>query len=328
MNYIAPLAASAALLLAVSSVSAQTVHKVWALPIVQGAAAVVEDHIITLEEVRGEVLQLSPRVEQESKSQEEFDKKMSQLYLDTVQNLIDQYLIVKEFNEKKYSFPQNVVTSEYDRMLIEDFNNDRAAFHRYLESLGMNAREFKQDLRNKFIVSAMRSNQRKSMSSVSPEKITNYYRDNQQEFFRDESIHLRLIMLKPIGDESPDLMRQQVDSIMADLDAGKAYERVARLYSQDSRRSRGGDWGWITRKDLNTALADTAFSIKAGEHSTPLNIGKQIYILYVEDRRPEGIQPLADVREQIEDNIAGDLSRQAQQVWIQRLRQKAYIKYY
>jgi len=34
------------------------------------------------------------------------------------------------------------------------------------------------------------------------------------------------------------------------------------------------------------------------------------------------------VREQIEDSIAGELSRQAQQVWIQRLRQKAYIKYY
>jgi peptidyl-prolyl cis-trans isomerase SurA len=328
MKHIAPFTAIAALLLSASTVPAQTVHKVWTLPIVQGAAAVVEDHIITLEEVRGEVLQLAPRVEQESKSMEDFDRKMSQLYLDTVQNLIDQYLIVKEFGEKKYNFPNNIVSAEYERILIEDFNNDRTAFHKYLQALGMNTREFKQDLRDKFIVSAMRSNQRKSMSSVSPEKITSYYRDHQQEFFREESIHLRLIMLKPIGDESPDLMRQQVDTILTDLDSGKPFADVARLYSQDSRRSRGGDWGWITRKDLNSALADMAFSIPTGEHSKALTIGKQIYILFVEDRRPEGVQPLADVREQIEDNIAGELSRQAQQVWIQRLRQKAYIKYY
>ena len=123
-------------------------------------------------------------------------------------------------------------------------------------------------------------------------------------------------------------MRQQVDALLAELASGKSFEEVARKYSQDTRRSHGGDWGWLTRKDLNASLSELAFSIKAGQHSQPLTVGKQIYILYVEERRAEGVQPMADVRAGIEGKLAAEQSREAQQAWIERLRQKAYIKYY
>lgn len=326
MKYFAPL--FALLLTFASSLVGQTAHEIWTYPVKQGIAAQVEGRIITFEEVRNEMAPLLPRVEQESRTREEFDQKMSELYLETVQSIIDRFLIVKEFAEKKYEFPASVVENEYNRILIEDFNNDRLAFHKHLDSIGKNVREFRKELRDRFIVSAMRSQQRKSLSEISPQRIEKYYNENSKQFFQEESIHLRLIMLKPIGDESRDLMRQQVDTIFAELASGKSFEEVARSYSQDSRRSRGGDWGWITRKDLNEALADMAFSIQTGKHSDPMIIGNQTYILYVEERRAEGVQPLSEVREQIEDLLAGQQSRTAQQSWLQRLRQKAYIKYY
>jgi len=306
----------------------QTVHKIWEAPVVQGVAAQVEDRIITFEELRREMTPLFPRIEQESRTREEFDQKMSALYLETIQSLIDRHLIVQEFAEKEYSFPPSVIENEYDRVLIEDFNNDRAAFHSSLRAIGKNVREYRVDLRNRIVVSAMRSHLRKNISEISPERISNYYEQNKLQFFQEESIHLRLIMLRPIGDESPDLMRQQAERIVAEIDGGKPFEEAARNYSQDTRRSRGGDWGWITRKDLNEALSDIAFSIQPGNHSAPLPIGNMIYILYVEEHRPEGIQPLEEVREQVENIIATQLTQQATQAWIEKLRRKAFIRYY
>jgi len=326
MKYTAPL--FALLLASVTPAFGQTVHQIWTYPVTQGIAAQVEGRIITFEEVRSDMAPLLPRIEQESRSREEFDKKMGELYIETVQSIIDRYLIVQEFGEKKYEFPNSIIENEYNRILIEDFNNDRLSFHKHLEAIGKNVREFRRELRERFIVTAMRSNQRKSLSEISPQRIEKYYNENQKQFFQEESIHLRLIMLKPIGDESKDLMRQQVDTILAELAAGKEFQDVARTYSQDSRRSRGGDWGWITRKDLNESLADMAFSITAGRHSDPIVIGNQTYILFVEERRAEGVQPLSEVREQIEDVIGGQQSRVAQQTWIERLRQKAFIRYY
>jgi peptidyl-prolyl cis-trans isomerase SurA len=326
MKYTAPL--FALIFASVTPAFGQTVHPIWTYPVTQGIAAQVEDRIVTFEELRSEMAPLMPRIEQESRSREEFDKKMGELYVETVQSIVDRYLIVKEFGEKKYEFPGAVIENEYNRILIEDFNNDRLAFHKHLAAVGKNVREYRQELRERFIVSAMRSNQKKSLSEISPERILKYYGDNQKQFFQQESIHLRLIMLKPIGDESKDLMRQQVDTILADLAAGKPFDVEARAYSQDSRRSRGGDWGWITRKDLNESLAELAFSIPVGKHSDPVLIGNQTYILYVEERRSEGVQPLSEVRNQIEDVLSGQQSRIAQQTWINRLREKAYIKYY
>lgn len=312
----------------VSLADAQVAHNIWSAPVTQGLAAQVENNIITFEQVRGEMAPLIPRVEQESHSQEEFDKKMSQLYIETLQAMIDKFIIVKEFNEKKYQFPDSLIQNEYDRILIEQFNNDRAQFRKHLDALGLNTREFITNLRNDFIVGGMRSNLRKNLSEISPKRIQDYYDEHQEQFFQEEAIHMRLIMLKPIGDESQDLMRQQVENVLSELKSGKDFSDVAKAYSQDSRRSKGGDWGWITRKDLSQSLADTAFSLNIGDYSQPITAGSQTYIVYVEDRRAEGIQPLEDVRDQIENTIAEDQSRLAQQAWIQRLRQKAYIKYY
>ena len=172
-----------------SSLAGQNVHDIWDYPVVQGLAAQVEGKVFTFEQVRSEMASLIPRVQQESHSNEEFNKKMGELYVETVQSMIDRYLIVKEFNEKKYSFPDYLVQNEYDRMLIEDFNNDRSLFHKHLEAMGMNQREFRADLRDRFLVMAMRSNQKKSLSEVSPLRIEKYYENNKNEFFQEAAVH-------------------------------------------------------------------------------------------------------------------------------------------
>lgn len=322
------------LLLAISALActtptlAQTVHRIWEAPLVQGVAAQVEDRIITFEQLRREMAPLVPRIQQEARTEEEFETKLGELYLDVLQSEIDKVIIVNYFEEKKFQMPQSVIENEYDRILIEDFSNDRGQFLEYLNSQGKNTREFRRDLRERIIVSAMRSHMNKSVAEISPERIEHYYEDNKESFYEDESIKLRLIMLKPIGDESPDLMRQQAEKIVGEIASGMSFEDAAKKYSQDTRRSRGGDWGWVARKDLNANLADTAFSLQPGETSAPLYLGKQVFILHVDEARPAGIQTLENVREQIEDILAGQLTRQHQREWIERLRNNAYIRYY
>ena len=53
-----------------------------------------------------------------------------------------------------------------------------------------------------------------------------------------------------------------------------------------------------------------------------------IFILKVEQKRPEGIQDIDDVRSQIEAAIADYNSRAMYRKWIEGLRAKAYIKIY
>ncbi len=316
-----------ALLALTAPLAGQTVHNIWQPPLKQGIAAQVEDRIITFEELRREMAPLVPRIRQESRSEQEFNQKMDELYLEILQSLIDRHIIVKAFQKKEYQMPQTFVENEFDRILIEDFNNDRASFLQHLQAQGKNVREFRRELRERIIVSAMRGEMRKSVSEVSPERISKYYEENKLSFYEDEAVKLRLIMLRPIGDESRDLMRQQAEKILERLDDGERFEDLARELSQDNRRSRGGDWGWVTKKDLREELANAAFGLLPGEHSDPVFLGNQVFILYVEEHRPEGVQPLSEVREEIEEILAGQLSRQAQRAWLERLRKDAFVRY-
>jgi len=316
------------LLLVPAGLSAQQVHNIWDPPFKQGIAAEVEDTIITFEELRREMAPLIPRIREQARSREEFQREMGRLYFEVLQNLVDRVIIVKEFADKEFQIPQTFIEDEFDRVLIEDFDNDRASFLEFLESQGKTVREFRRDLQERIIVSVMRGEMRKSQSQMSPERIQSFYDENQLRFYEEEAVKLRIIMLRPVADEGPDQMRQSLERVQQELADGTPFEEVARRFSQDTRRERGGDWGWIQRPDLKDELAEVAFDLETGTYSEPIALGDQQFILFVEDFRPEGIQPLSEVRDTIEEILVSQLERQAQTAWIERLRRDAYVRYY
>ncbi len=316
------------LLCAAGSAAGQKAHNIWEEPLRHGIAAKVEDRIITFEELRMEMAPLISRVRNDSRSPAEFVQKMSELYLEVLRNLVDRILIVKAFKEKKYNIPASYLENEYERVIIEDFSNDRTKFIQHLRSQGKSVREFRKDLRERIIVSVMRNEMRKSQSEISPEKIANFYSENKIHFYQEESVRLRLIMLKPIADESLDLLRQNAAGIIARLEEGADFAELAKKHSQGARADRGGDWGWIQRSDIREELSEVAFSLRPDQFSKAIELDGQIFILYVEDYRGEGIQPIQEVRDNIENILVSQLERQAQKEWLERLRKDAYIKYY
>ena len=80
---------------------------------------------------------------------------------------------------------------------------------------------------------------------------------------------------------------------------------------------------------FHVGLSDQCFQARAsGEFSQPITLGDQIFILFAEEKRDEGIQPINEVRDRIEEILASQLARQAQEQWLERLRREAYIRYY
>jgi peptidyl-prolyl cis-trans isomerase SurA len=316
------------LIAATATVSAQEIRKVWSPPYDNGIAAKVEGQIITYDELRREMAPLVPQVRQEARTIEEFDQRMGQLYLEILQSLIDRVLIVKEFRNKEYNIPQTVIDNQYDSILIEDFGNDRSRFLEHLQSQGKTPREFRRELEERIIVGAMRGQMRRSQNSISPERIADYYERNKMQFFEEAAVRLRMIVLKPLADESTDVLVQQAETIVDDLELGVPFETLARQFSQDPRANRGGDAGWISRTDMREELTDAAFALEPGDFSDPIVVGSSVFLLKVDDRRPEGIQPIDRVREQIEQILAAQYAREAQERWLERLRGNGYVQYY
>lgn len=294
-----------------------------------GIAAIVENRIITVGDIRREIEPLLPQIFNSVKTQEEFERTLQQVEDEVIQNLVDDILIVKDFySDEKRRIPDNYVDNSVKERLITDFDGDRAKFLEYLRSIGKTHLEYREMVREEMIVGYMKSQKRRSETMVSPVQIENYYTQNRDKFFQDDGVHLRLIRLTPVADESPAVLQQTADTIMAELRKGKDFGELARQYSQDSRKSRGGDWDWIARKDLRSELADTAFSLSAGQFSDPIKLEKDIFILYVEEKREAGIRPIDDVRDEIERTLISQMARNAQERWLERLRREAYVRYF
>jgi peptidyl-prolyl cis-trans isomerase SurA len=93
--------------------------------------------------------------------------------------------------------------------------------------------------------------------------------------------------------------------------AGEKFEDLAKEVSQDSRRTKGGDWGWQKQSDLKKEFSDPLFALKKGESPSPIMLPEGAFLLYVEDRKYAGIQPIDQVREKIERILIQQMTRQA-----------------
>ena len=134
----------------------------------------------------------------------------------------------------------------------------------------------------------------------------------------------------PVTAEAPaspvDPQHKLADEILAKLDSGESFENLARAYSEGKEAKDGGDWGWIGRDILRKELNETAFSLKAGQHSRIIETPEGYYILQVDEVKPAHTKPLAEVRDGIEKTLLQEQRTKMQEDWVKDLRAKAYIR--
>ncbi|PYI87670.1 MAG: parvulin peptidyl-prolyl isomerase, partial [Verrucomicrobia bacterium] len=67
---------------------------------------------------------------------------------------------------------------------------------------------------------------------------------------------------------------------------------------------------------------------KPGELSGVIETPEVIYLMLVEDRRPAHVKALSEVRGEIEKNMLTQERERIQKQWIERLKQKTFIRYF
>jgi peptidyl-prolyl cis-trans isomerase SurA len=294
-----------------------------------GIVAIAEDKVITVDDVRREVMPLVPQIQREAKNEQEFNQKFEVLQDNAIQNLIDRVLIIKDFQkDDKKHVPESFVDNQIADQLTEQFDNDRSKFLAYLRARGTTMRDYRKEVMEDIIYNYMMHQQHKSQSIVSPVKIEQYYKENKDRFYQDDSVHLRLIQLSRAPGTTDGELRGQADAILLRLRSGEKFEDLAKEYSSDSRRAKGGDWGWMKRSDLKPEFSEPLFAVKKGECSEAVVLPEGCFLLYAEDRKYAGIQPLDEVRDQIERILVQQMGREYEDRWLERLRRNGYVKHF
>ena len=294
--------------------------------IVDGIAAIVNGEVITYSQVRS----LSAPREQLLKSQltgQELEKKLMELRQLALKDLIDRRLVIQAFKKESYQIPDHFVDQRMHEIIRDSFGGDRNTFIKTLEAQNYSLGEFKEKEMERMIVAAMRSHNVKTNSIVSPTKIEDYYRKHHEEFTTKEQIKLRLIMISGQKDTaSAPAQKALAEEVLGRLASGAEFDKTAQVYSEDSTRDNGGDWGWIERNTLAAPLEKFAFNMPVGRISNIIEYAGNYYVLKVEDKRGGTTRSLAEARSDIEKKLLQVEAQGIQERWIAGLRAKAYIK--
>lgn len=125
-------------------------------------------------------------------------------------------------------------------------------------------------------------------------ELRRWYRAHRSSFERPARVHLRQILTD---------RRDAAERARQELDQGAAFAAVARRWSIDPSRERGGDQGLLALRDLPAALARAVADLEPGETGPVVETEYGFHIFQVLDRQPAGVLPYGQARSEIADQV-------------------------
>ena len=295
--------------------------------VADGIKAVVSEHAITYAEVEDYTRPAVEALRREYASQPDvFQEKLNSALNDSLEQLVERQLILKSFEAEGYKLPDSAV-DEFVQERIKERYGDRITLMKTLQAQGMTFEQFRKQLREQYIESALRSQNVQREIVISPYKVENYYNAHLAEFKIDDQVKLRMIVLTKSSADDTNTVKLARE-IQSKIKEGTSFTEMASVYSQGSQQHQGGDWGWVEPAKLRPELAATASALKVGETSDAIDTADSIYLMFIEDKKTAHAKPLADVRGEIEKSLRAQQQAQLQKKWIDGLKKKTFIRYF
>jgi len=295
--------------------------------VADGIKAIVHDSIITYLQVEDYTSPFVDELRRQYAGQPAtFQKKLGETLDDSLEVLMQNQLILHDFEASAlYKLPESLIDEQLQANIRSTYGEDRVRFIKTLQAEGKTYEQFRREFRDHLIIQEMRYLHGSSAVIVSPHQIEVFYVDHPDQFKVEPQVKLRMIVLnKPPGDTNE--TRRLAEEILTKINEGAPFAEMASIYSAGSQRSQGGDWGWVEQSVLRKELAEVAFALKPGEKSGVIETAEACYLMRVEDKRPEHVKPLGEVREDIEKTLLARERDRLQKQWVERLKKKTFVR--
>ena len=161
-------------------------------------------------------------------------------------------------------------------------------------------------------------NQLRSRVQVNESELRAFYNENIGRFRIQNRVHIQHILFKSIGktDAEVEETRKKADDVLKKAKKGGKFEDLAKQYSEDTTKDKGGDIGWIVQGQTVPEFERVAFSLRKGAVADLVKTQYGFHIIKVLDKETARTQSLEEVRAQIlpvltaqkADQLANDLS--------------------
>jgi len=163
--------------------------------------------------------------------------------------------------------------------------------------------------------------------AVTPEEVAKYYAAHPADFQHPDIVRSSHILIRPAGDtpEQDNLAKQRAEALLARVNKGEDFAKLAKDNSVDGSASQGGDIGFSSKANLVPEYADAIFSLPVGG----VKLVKSSYgyhIIKVTDKKKEGLSTLDEVKEQLTTALKDQKSQEELTKLVNQLRDQAKVE--
>lgn len=157
-------------------------------------------------------------------------------------------------------------------------------------------------------------------AQITDDDVKAYYQAHIDQYKLEDRAHVAHILFKTVGmtDAQVEEVKKKAEDVLAKAKHGANFADLAKQYSEDTSKDKGGDLGWIVRGQTVPEFEAAAFSLPKGSISDLVKTQYGFHIIQVIDRENARTQTLDEVKANIitqlqqerGDQLGEDLSNQ------------------
>ena len=296
--------------------------------LVERVAAVVNDHVILLSEVR---TRMAPFMAQLAQMPDENARRQraKQVESQALEQIIGEELIAQQARTLRLAVSdRDLDLAVKDVMQKNGLTDETLAAA--LSREGQTIESYRQTiLRPQLLRMRVLQVQVRPRVSVTEDELRALYQKNLRKLGVETQVRLRDIVRIIPPAASPSVVEDQ-EALITDLarriKEGEDFAKLAAEYSEDSlTKENGGDLGYVGSGKLPLAIERIAFDLEPGSVSEPIRTEDGFHLIKVEDRKESAARPFDDVKEQLRQQLFAEKMEKATQSWLVELRKKSYI---
>lgn len=301
--------------------------------VVEEIAAKVNGDIVT----RGELEEALRDFEKEARAAgitgAKLQETLKTAQQDALRERIDELLLV----QKAKDTPNINVDGDVARFLAQIQTQHRLTDADKLaawvqDNMGVTIEELKQRKKNEFLAQRIVSQEVSSRVIIPDADLRKYYDDHKSEFVREEQVYLSQILVSTEGKTPQQLAEaeKRAKDLVSRARAGEKFAELAQANSDDTETAKNGGFlpGGYKKTDLRKEIADMVFVQKKGYVCDPVKIATPpgFLILKIEERYEAGQASFEEVKEQIQQFLAGPKVEPKLREYLTQLRLDAYLE--
>ncbi|HEO64044.1 MAG TPA: hypothetical protein ENN78_02105 [Candidatus Omnitrophica bacterium] len=227
-------------------------------------------------------------------------------------------------NERIKALPQyyQAAALQQKKELLDDLIIEKLLYNE-AKKRGIDKRQDVKDLVQmtvqKVLIAKLLEDINKGKVDVSEEEITQYYETHKDQYLIPESIKCSHILVET-EEEAKDILKR--------VKAGEDFAKLARGYSKDLTKDRGGDLGYFAKGQFIPEFESAVFALAPGELSDVIKTRYGYHVVKVIDKRPARYKELEEAHDEIGYGLAFKKQKENFDKLTKSLKEKARITIY